>query len=86
MFSGSANIDNYASGKHVRNVQMPSVSAKEGSEEESIQDSGNQSQMKNSAFAHIDHQIPNLITLSLLPRSQWQHLTNLDIIKVSLAI
>nr|CAD1831831.1 unnamed protein product [Ananas comosus var. bracteatus] len=82
MFSGSTNIDNYASGKHVRNVQMPSVSAKEGSEEESIQASGNQSQMKNSSFAHIDHQIPNLITLSLLPRSQWQHLTNLDIIKV----
>lgn len=30
----------------------------------------------------MDHQIPNMITLSLLPRSQWQSLTNLDIIKV----
>ncbi|XP_073002229.1 U3 small nucleolar RNA-associated protein 21 homolog [Typha latifolia] len=82
MFSGSSNIENYASGGHVRNVEMPSISSKEGSLEESTQPLVDQHQIKNSPLVHPDHQIPNLITLSLLPRSQWQSLTNLDIIKV----
>lgn len=84
IFSGSSNIDSYASGNEVRNAQLPSVSSKERSEEqESIDDSGNQYQIKTSFSSEsFGHQMPNLVTLSLLPRSQWQSLTNLDIIKV----
>lgn len=84
MFSGSSNINFYGSGKEVRNVQMPSASLKEGSEEEeSIHASGDQYQIEKAhPVPHFKLQMPNLITLSLLPRSQWQSLTNLDIIKL----
>ncbi|PUZ59787.1 hypothetical protein GQ55_4G070600 [Panicum hallii var. hallii] len=82
LFSTSTNIENYASGKHVRNVCLPAVSSVERSEEEQAHDSGDSNQSNIKPFVIMDHQIPNLITLSLLPRSQWQSLTNLDIIKV----
>lgn len=39
-----------------------------------------------SAFSSQDQQIPDLVTLSLLPKSQWQSLINLDIIKVFLCL
>ncbi|XP_027193066.1 uncharacterized protein [Cicer arietinum] len=35
-----------------------------------------------TTFPTQDKQIPDLVTLSLLPKSQWQSLINLDIIKV----
>ncbi|KAG2607487.1 hypothetical protein PVAP13_4NG249500 [Panicum virgatum] len=82
LFSTSTNIENYASGKQVRNVCLPAVSSAERSEEEQARDSGDSNQSNIKPFVILDHQIPNLITLSLLPRSQWQSLTNLDIIKV----
>ncbi|KAG1327940.1 hypothetical protein COCNU_01G018740 [Cocos nucifera] len=84
MFSGSSHIDLYGSGKEVRKVQMPSASLKEGSEEgEPIHASGDPYQIEKARpVPYPNLQIPNLITLSLLPRSQWQSLTNLDIIKV----
>lgn len=83
MFSGSCNVESYASGKIIRNTQLPSVSSKEGSEEqEPAEASGDQNEIKKSVPAEtVSHQMPDLVTLSLLPRSQWQSLTNLDIIK-----
>lgn len=84
MFSASSSVESYASGNKVRCIQMPSVSSKEGYEEqECVESSVDQNQLKKpSIAAEFDQQIPNLITLSLLPKSQWQSLTNLDIIKV----
>lgn len=83
LFSPSTNVDSYASGKHVRNVLLPTVSSAERSEEEEpIKNSQDSNQSIIKPFVIMDHQIPNMITLSLLPRSQWQSLTNLDIIKV----
>lgn len=84
MFSGSTNLNNYASGGDVRNVKIPQVSSKEANDGE-LNDKAltNQQEIKTEPiFALLDHQIPNLVTLSLLPRSQWQSLTNIDIIKV----
>ncbi|VAI81074.1 unnamed protein product [Triticum turgidum subsp. durum] len=83
LFSPSTNVDSYASGKHVRNVLLPTVSSAERSEEEEpIKKSQDSNQSNIKPFVIMDHQIPDMITLSLLPRSQWQSLTNLDIIKV----
>lgn len=83
LFSTSRSIENYASGKHVRNVCLPAVSSTERPEEEQAHNSEDSNQSNIKPFVMMDHQIPNLITLSLLPRSQWQSLTNLDIIKVT---
>jgi len=82
LFSASTNTENYGSGKHVRNVCLPAVSSTERSEEEQVQNSGESYKSSIKPFVMMDHQIPNLVTLSLLPKSQWQSLTNLDIIKV----
>lgn len=82
LFSVSTNTENYASGKHVRNVCLPAVSSTERSEEEQVQNLGESYKSSIKPFVITDHQIPNLVTLSLLPKSQWQSLTNLDIIKV----
>lgn len=85
MFSGSSNVDTLASGKDVVNVKLPSVSSTEGMEfEDREEDHSNVPESKAlSGFQISSQQIPDLITLSLLPRSQWQSLINLDIIKVS---
>jgi hypothetical protein len=82
LFSASTNVDNYASGKHVRNVRLPTVSSTDISEEEQVHNSGNSKEFSIKPFVVMNHQIPNRITLSLLPKSQWQSLTNHDIIKV----
>lgn len=84
MFSGSLNVDSYASGKEVVSIRLPSVSTTKGSEaEDSNEPKENNLQSKDSTtFKSLDQQIPDLVTLSLLPRSQWQSLINLDIIKV----
>ncbi|KAL5540737.1 hypothetical protein UlMin_044060, partial [Ulmus minor] len=84
MFSGALNVDSYASGKEVVSIKLPSVSSKKVSEDEdSTMPIVNHSQSKEATSFHaLDQQIPDLVTLSLLPRSQWQSLINLDIIKV----
>lgn len=84
MFSGSSNVDTLASGKDVVNVKLPSVSSTEGMEfEDRDEHPSNLPESKDLSSFHISSQpIPDLITLSLLPRSQWQSLINLDIIKV----
>lgn len=87
MFSASSNVDLYASGKEVVSVKMPDVSSKGKSkleDKDRDQPMPHQSQIENIDFApYSSHQIPDLVTLSLLPKSQWQSLVNLDIIKVS---
>ncbi|KAJ4709171.1 WD40 repeat [Melia azedarach] len=82
MFSGASNIDSYASGKEIVSVKMPSVSAVEGSQDEdSSKPVVNHTESKDTSGLRSFKQIPDLVTLSLLPKSQWQSLINLDIIK-----
>ncbi|PON41112.1 Guanine nucleotide-binding protein, beta subunit [Parasponia andersonii] len=84
MFSGASNVDSCASGKEVVSVKLPSVSSTNGHQaEDSDKPVMNTLQSKDTTrFRGLDQQIPDLVTLSLLPRSQWQSLINLDIIKV----
>lgn len=83
MFSGASNVNSYASGKEVVSVKLPSVSSMESSQvEDSDQAVVNHLESKEASFTTPDQQIPDLVTLSLLPKSQWQSLINLDIIKV----
>lgn len=84
MFSGDLNVDSYASGKNVVNVRLPSVSALTFSEADDDVDMETQvpEGEKAISFSISPKQIPELVTLSLLPKSQWQSLINLDIIKV----
>lgn len=82
MFSGSSNIDSYATGKEVVNVKLPSASSTEGSHNGPGNPVLNSTQFKDDP--HFHEKIPDLVTLSLLPKSQWQSLINLDTIKVLL--
>ncbi|KAI3512908.1 hypothetical protein L1887_20230 [Cichorium endivia] len=80
MFSGAPHIDSYGSGKEVVNVKLPSISSGEGSKDDAESDN-NKPTLTNSHPQLLTQQIPDLVTLSLLPKSQWQSLINLDIIK-----
>ncbi|CAJ2665196.1 unnamed protein product [Trifolium pratense] len=83
MFSSSSNVDSYASGKEVVSVKLPSISSTGDAQVEHSGELVIASQPKDApAFPTQDKQIPDLVTLSLLPKSQWQSLINLDIIKV----
>jgi len=84
MFTGSSSVDSYASGKEIVSVKLPSTSLPEGSEVNDVQEgNAKRSQPKESAWApKFVQKIPDLVTLSLLPKTQWQSLINLDIIKV----
>ncbi|KAK9106301.1 hypothetical protein Syun_022312 [Stephania yunnanensis] len=79
MFSGASNVGCCASGKDLVNVELPAISSKEGSSDDSKITIEQQSQIQS---LYYDSQIPDLVTLSMLPRSQWQSLVNLDIIKL----
>lgn len=84
MFTGASSIDSYSSGKEIVSVKLPSSSSAEGSEVNDVDD-GNpkRSHIKETAWTlKFDQKIPDLVTLSLLPKTQWQSLINLDIIKV----
>lgn len=72
IFSGSSNVDLYASGNGIASVKMPVISSKENEDKKS----------KLTVGESLNQQLPDLVTLSLLPRSQWKSLLNLDIIKV----
>lgn len=85
MFSGASKMDSYASGNQVMSVKMPTVTSNGGVNKEETFSAENVNAIQNAyCIPQLDKQMPNLITLSLLPRSQWQSLTNLDIIKVSM--
>ncbi|XP_019447943.1 PREDICTED: WD repeat-containing protein 36 [Lupinus angustifolius] len=83
MFSSTSNVDSYASVKEVVSVKLPSISSAEHSQVEHSDELVNATRPKDTpVFQTEDKQIPDLVTLSLLPKSQWQSLINLDIIKV----
>ncbi|KAJ4838625.1 hypothetical protein Tsubulata_044113 [Turnera subulata] len=83
MFSASSSVHPHASGEAVVSVTLPSVSPSEGSHgEESDRPTGKHSLTHSKEAFAFSQQIPELVTLSLLPKSQWQSLFNLDIIKV----
>ncbi|KAI3445057.1 hypothetical protein Pfo_001722 [Paulownia fortunei] len=83
MFSAPTKADSYGSGKEIVSVKLPSVSATEYTSHNDFDNSDVNPQEVQNAFNSpvFDQQIPDLVTLSLLPKSQWQSLINLDIIK-----
>lgn len=82
MFSGAASFASYGSGKEIVNVKMPSAaSEKDGDKSDNRTIFEPLESSDTSQFLNSTHQIPDLVTLSLLPKSQWQSLINLDIIK-----
>lgn len=84
MFSGGSTVTSYASGKEIVSVKLPSVSKIEGAQEKYFDKPVANSTQPNDwhDMPQFLQQIPDLVTLSLLPKSQWQSLMNLDIIKV----
>lgn len=84
MFTGSSTIDSYASGKDIQHVNLPSISAAEDNGVADVEEGdADPSHVKEIARVPKFNQImPDLVTLSLLPKTQWQSLINLDIIKV----
>ncbi|GFP84289.1 U3 small nucleolar RNA-associated protein 21 homolog [Phtheirospermum japonicum] len=84
MFSAPSKGDSYGSGKGIVNVNLPSVSSIGNSLDENIDETkviNPQAKQDPHHSQVLDQQIPDLVTLSLLPKSQWQSLINLDIIK-----
>ncbi|GAB2278180.1 hypothetical protein Dimus_012874 [Dionaea muscipula] len=87
MFSSGTSVA-FGSGKEVVHVNLPSVSSIEGSED--MDDASEKNSLKHhsksqgmiTANTFYDRKIPELVSLSLLPKTQWQSLINLDIIKV----
>ncbi|XWS52353.1 hypothetical protein CRYUN_Cryun11dG0061300 [Craigia yunnanensis] len=84
IFSGTSNVDSFASVKEIVNVKLPSISSLDGSQtEDSAEPVVDNSVSKDaSVSATFIKQIPELVTFSLLPKSQWQSLFNLDIIEL----
>uniref|UniRef100_A0A7N1A9E4 WDR36/Utp21 C-terminal domain-containing protein n=1 Tax=Kalanchoe fedtschenkoi TaxID=63787 RepID=A0A7N1A9E4_KALFE len=83
MFSGSSSVDSFANGQEIASVKLPSISSLYGQHHEHSNGSlAKLSESVKSPVAIFDQNIPGLITLSLLPKSQWQSLINLDIIKL----
>ncbi|XP_073143979.1 U3 small nucleolar RNA-associated protein 21 homolog [Henckelia pumila] len=85
MFSASNKADSYGSGKEIVSIKLPSVSSL-GDTSHDYDDFTKvnislQEAKDPSHFQVLDYQISDLVTLSLLPKSRWQSLINLDIIK-----
>lgn len=78
-------MDSFASGKEIVNARLPSISSAERSQIEDSDEMAVDNSISEDASgsATFIKQIPELVTLSMLPKSQWQSLINLDIIKVS---
>ncbi|XP_073271083.1 U3 small nucleolar RNA-associated protein 21 homolog [Primulina huaijiensis] len=85
MFSASTKADSYGSGKEIVNIKLPSISSLGDSSHDyddfTKADIDLQEAKDPSHFQVLNYQIPELVTLSLLPKSQWQSLINLDVIK-----
>ncbi|KAL8172434.1 hypothetical protein V2J09_024238 [Rumex salicifolius] len=83
MFSASSTVHSYASGNKVVHVNLPSVSSIEGSEvNEASQSTDKSLEIQDAIAQKFDRKMPDLVSLALLPKTQWQSLINLDIIKV----
>ncbi|CAM6100981.1 unnamed protein product [Calypogeia fissa] len=88
----SMDVEPSGSGKSVVHVSMPTVSSSDGTAlENEPSEAGAGMERENSSLivprkdgtsSAISQILPSLITLAMLPKSQWQALVNLDIIKV----
>ncbi|XP_051123637.1 U3 small nucleolar RNA-associated protein 21 homolog isoform X2 [Andrographis paniculata] len=82
MFSAPAKAGSYGSGNEVVSVNLPSISSvKMSTDGDSDNSKVNSVETHDTYHSIPDQQIPNLVTLSLLPKTQWQSLINLDLIK-----
>ncbi|GAA0147344.1 hypothetical protein LIER_07068 [Lithospermum erythrorhizon] len=83
MFSGSTSANSYGSGKQIVKTNSPSASSAADTQDvDSVKGAVNPPQLQVSSLCSISsQQIPGFVTLSLLPKSQWQSLVSLDIIK-----
>ncbi|KAK4273647.1 hypothetical protein QN277_016997 [Acacia crassicarpa] len=82
MFSSAPDVDSFVSGRHVVSIKLPCISSTNDSQVEHSDKLAKASEHKDvPGFAARDKHIPDLVTLSLLPKSQWQSLISLDIIK-----
>lgn len=83
MFSAPSKAGSYGSGKEIVSANLPSVSTGKSLDSDSNEanDVNPQEVQDVPQFSIRHQQIPDLITLSMLPKSQWQSLINLDIIK-----
>ncbi|XP_047321422.1 U3 small nucleolar RNA-associated protein 21 homolog [Impatiens glandulifera] len=82
MYSGMGNVESFGSGKEIASIKMPSVSSTKGGSQDDTEMSIDSKIAENSDVPELVHRrIPDLVTLSMLPKSQWQSLINLDIIK-----
>lgn len=81
MFSAPSKAGSYGSGKEIVSVHLPSVSTG-NSLDSNFDEAKVNPEVQDAPHSPVVHQqIPDLVTLSLLPKSQWQSLINLDIIK-----
>ncbi|KAH6765883.1 transducin family protein / WD-40 repeat family protein [Perilla frutescens var. hirtella] len=85
MFSAPSKAGSYGSGKEIVSVNLPSVSTGNSLDSNCDDEANNVNPQEVQDVPHAPsiehHQIPDLVTLSMLPKSQWQSLINLDIIK-----
>ncbi|KAL1539962.1 U3 small nucleolar RNA-associated protein 21 isoform X1 [Salvia divinorum] len=83
MFSAPSKSGSYGSGKEIVSVNLPSISTGNSLDSNSEEaDKPSPQEVLDVRLPTIEHeQIPYLVTLSMLPKSQWQSLINLDIIK-----
>ncbi|KAL1547459.1 U3 small nucleolar RNA-associated protein 21 isoform X1 [Salvia divinorum] len=83
MFSAPSKSGSYGSGKDIVNVNLPSISTGNSLDPDSEEaDKSSPQEVQDVPLSTPGHeQIPDLVTLSMLPKSQWQSLINLDIIK-----
>lgn len=90
MYSGLTDLAIRGSGEETRVVSMPTVSIpKEGSleeDEDMLEAAASNATIRISEDSDEDTKeeqiMPSLITLTMLPKTQWKGLVNLDIIKV----
>ncbi|XP_042008397.1 WD repeat-containing protein 36-like isoform X2 [Salvia splendens] len=83
MFSAPSKSGAHGSGKDIVNVNLPSISTGNSLDSNSEEaDKSSPQEVPDVPLSTPGHeQIPDLVTLSMLPKSQWQSLINLDIIK-----
>lgn len=83
----------YGSGKSIVNVSLPTVSSvhevmENGScivESAVVENQQTLPAPEEEDFISTSQLMPKLVTLSLLPKAQWQSLVNIDTIKVYLS-
>ncbi|KAH9300656.1 hypothetical protein KI387_012239, partial [Taxus chinensis] len=90
MYSGAEDLESFISGEQVVKVSMPTVSSRRASEDTEenntlVADPATEKpDISNSLREDLcsAQLTPGLVTLAMLPKTQWQSLVNLDIIKM----